>query len=143
MIVSQLSIAPIGEGISISKFVKLAIKTLPDKRFFNTDEVAKLFELDRATIKKYERDLVRFTVIYSKFGDDIYTKEEVEIFIICYALKGKGYDLPYLKSRIIDYAKKLDDLSYFKKMKNLGFPFNPEGTRKIQEYYAKMYKPKR
>lgn len=99
-------------------YIKQSIKNLPNKRLFNTDEVVKLLSLDRRTIKMYERELIRFTTLYSEFGDEIYAKEEVELFIICdFLLKTKKFDINKVKNIIINYAKKFKDLKYFKKMK--------------------------
>ena len=103
---------------------------MPDKRLFNLNETVTLLNIDKKTILKYERDLIKFTTIYSKFGDDIFTKEELELFIIChYLITKKGYELHQLKSKIIDYAKKLTNLNYFKKFKNSGILLNQETSQ--------------
>jgi uncharacterized protein (TIGR00106 family) len=45
MIISQLSIAPLGEGISVSKYVKKVIKTLEEENLiFKTNAMATVIE---------------------------------------------------------------------------------------------------
>lgn len=47
MIISQLSIAPVGKGISVSKYVKLVIKTLEKENIkFETNAMATVIETE-------------------------------------------------------------------------------------------------
>ena len=47
MIISQLSIAPVGKGTSVSKYVKLVIKTLEKENVkFETNAMATVIETD-------------------------------------------------------------------------------------------------
>ena len=45
MIISQLSIAPVGEGLSLSKYIKIVIKTLRKNNIkFETNDMATIIE---------------------------------------------------------------------------------------------------
>jgi uncharacterized protein (TIGR00106 family) len=50
MIISQLSIAPVGKGTSLSKYVKIVIKTLKENGIkFKTNDMATVIETENLT----------------------------------------------------------------------------------------------
>lgn len=95
--------------------IKKQIKRLPIKKYYSIEEAVAILGLDRKTIKKYERELIRFTVIYSQFEDEEYAKEELELFIITdYIIKNINSDYNDVKKKIKQYAKGLKDLKSIK-----------------------------
>lgn len=47
MIISQLSISPVGKGVSLSKYVKIAINTLKEEKIkFQTNAMATVIETE-------------------------------------------------------------------------------------------------